>query len=84
MRAFAALYRVLDASTFSLAKQASLQRYLHAVPLQDPASAVYCLGGGRSLVDARDGDGWRGRTQRAGGQCVFGRLEQGLEQLTRQ
>lgn len=48
MRAFAALYRVLDASTFSLAKQASLQRYLHAVPLQDPASAVYCLGGGRS------------------------------------
>ena len=32
MKAFAALYRDLDASTSSLAKQAALQRYLRAAP----------------------------------------------------
>ena len=47
MKAFAALYRELDASTASSAKQAALQRYLRAVPPQDAAWAVYFLAGGR-------------------------------------
>ncbi len=47
MKAFAALYRELDASTASGAKQAALQRYLRAAPPQDAAWAVYFLAGGR-------------------------------------
>ena len=47
MKAFAALYRELDASTASGAKQAALQRYLRAAPAQDAAWAVYFLAGGR-------------------------------------
>jgi DNA ligase-1 len=55
MRAFAALYRELDASTSSLSKQAALQRYLRAVPPQDAAWAVYFLAGGkpRQLVPTK-------------------------------
>ena len=40
MKAFADLYRELDASTASLAKQAALQRYLRAAPARDAAWAV--------------------------------------------
>ena len=47
MKAFAALYHALDASTSSLAKQAALQRYLRSVPQQDAAWAVYFLAGGK-------------------------------------
>ena len=47
MKAFAALYHALDASTSSLAKQAALQRYLRAAPPQDAAWAVYFLAGGK-------------------------------------
>ncbi|MDA7418867.1 ATP-dependent DNA ligase [Xenophilus arseniciresistens] len=55
MKAFAALYRELDASTSSLAKQAALQRYLRAAPPQDAAWAVYFLAGGkpRQLVPVK-------------------------------
>ncbi|QKV55401.1 ATP-dependent DNA ligase [Comamonas antarctica] len=55
MKAFADLYRELDASTASLAKQAALQRYLRAAPARDAAWAVYFLAGGkpRQLVPAR-------------------------------
>lgn len=55
MKAFADLYRELDASTASLAKQAALQRYLHAAPARDAAWAVYFLAGGkpRQLVPVR-------------------------------
>jgi len=55
MKAFAALYRELDASTSSLSKQAALQRYLRAVPPQDAAWAVYFLAGGkpRQLVPTK-------------------------------
>ncbi len=55
MKAFAALYRELDASTSSLAKQAALQRYLRAAPPQDAAWAVYFLAGGkpRQLVPTK-------------------------------
>ena len=55
MKAFAALYRELDASTSSLAKQAALQRYLRAVPPADAAWAVYFLAGGkpRQLVPTK-------------------------------
>ena len=55
MKAFAALYRDLDASTSSLAKQAALQRYLRAAPPQDAAWAVYFLAGGkpRQLVPVK-------------------------------
>ena len=55
MKAFAALYRELDASTSSLAKQAALQRYLRAAVPQDAAWAVYFLAGGkpRQLVATR-------------------------------
>jgi len=47
MKAFADLYRELDASTSSLAKQAALQRYLRAAPPRDAAWAVYFLAGGK-------------------------------------
>jgi DNA ligase-1 len=55
MRAFAALYRDLDASTSSLAKQAALQAYLRAAPPEDAAWAVYFLAGGkpRQLVPTK-------------------------------
>jgi DNA ligase 1 len=55
MKAFAELYRELDASTSSLAKQAALQRYLRAAPPQDAAWAVYFLAGGkpRQLVPTK-------------------------------
>jgi len=55
MKAFAALYRELDASTSSLAKQSALQRYLLAAPPQDAAWAVYFLAGGkpRQLVPTK-------------------------------
>lgn len=55
MKAFAALYRELDATTSSLAKQAALQRYLHAVAPEDAAWAVYVLAGGkpRQLVPTK-------------------------------
>ncbi|MGJ7498365.1 ATP-dependent DNA ligase [Variovorax sp. RT4R15] len=55
MRAFAALYRELDATTSSLAKQATLQRYLHATAPEDAAWAVYFLAGGkpRQLVPTK-------------------------------
>ena len=47
MKAFAALYRELDATTSSLAKQAALQRYLQSAAPEDAAWAVYFLAGGR-------------------------------------
>ncbi|MES2183322.1 MAG: ATP-dependent DNA ligase [Pseudomonadota bacterium] len=47
MKTFAALYRELDASTSSLAKQAALQQYLQAAPPADAAWAVYFLAGGK-------------------------------------
>lgn len=55
MKAFAELYRQLDASTASLAKQAALQRYLRAAPARDSAWAVYFLAGGkpRQLVPVK-------------------------------
>ncbi len=40
MKYFAALYRALDASTASRAKQAALQAYLQAAPPEDAAWAV--------------------------------------------
>ena len=55
MKAFAALYRALDATTSSLAKQAALQAYLREAPPQDAAWAVYFLAGGkpRQLVPSK-------------------------------
>ena len=55
MKAFAALYRALDATTSSLAKQAALQAYLRGAPPQDAAWAVYFLAGGkpRQLVPSK-------------------------------
>ena len=55
MKAFAALYRELDATTSSLAKQAALQRYLLAAAPPDAAWAVYFLAGGkpRQLVPTK-------------------------------
>ncbi len=55
MKAFAALYRALDATTSSLAKQAVLQRYLRDVEPGDAAWAVYFLAGGkpRQLVPTK-------------------------------
>ena len=47
MKQFAALYRELDASTASSAKQAALQAYLRAAPPVDAAWAVYFLAGGK-------------------------------------
>jgi DNA ligase 1 len=55
MKQFAALYRELDASTSSLAKQAALQRYLREADPADAAWAVYFLAGGkpRQLVPTK-------------------------------
>lgn len=55
MRAFAALYRELDASTASSAKQMALQAYLRAALPIDAAWAVYFLAGGkpRQLVPSK-------------------------------
>ncbi|BEP59789.1 ATP-dependent DNA ligase [Variovorax sp. V213] len=55
MKDFAALYRELDASTSSLAKQAALQRYLREAEPADAAWAVYFLAGGkpRQLVPTK-------------------------------
>lgn len=55
MKQFAALYRELDATTSSLAKQAALQRYLQGAPARDAAWVVYFLAGGkpRQLVPAK-------------------------------
>ena len=55
MKAFAALYRDLDASTASSAKQAALQAYLRAARPQDCAWAVYFLASGkpRQLVPGK-------------------------------
>lgn len=55
MKDFAALYRDLDASTSSLAKQAVLQRYLREATPADAAWAVYFLAGGkpRQLVPTK-------------------------------
>ncbi|MDM0077489.1 ATP-dependent DNA ligase [Variovorax sp. J2P1-59] len=55
MKQFAALYRELDATTSSLAKQAALQRYLQIATPEDAAWAVYFLAGGkpRQLVPAK-------------------------------
>ncbi len=47
MKAFAALYRELDATTSSLAKQAALQRYFLGAQAGDAAWAVYFLAGGK-------------------------------------
>ena len=55
MKAFAALYRELDATTSSLSKQAALQRYLQSAAPADAAWAVYFLAGGkpRQLVPTK-------------------------------
>ncbi len=55
MKAFAALYHALDASTSSLAKQAALRAYLQSAPPEDAAWAVYFLAGGkpRQLVPTK-------------------------------
>jgi DNA ligase-1 len=55
MKQFAALYRALDASTSSLAKQAALQRYLLSAAPADAAWTVYFLAGGkpRQLVPTK-------------------------------
>jgi len=47
MKAFADLYRELDASTATRDKQAALVRYLQAAPPADAAWAVYFLAGGK-------------------------------------
>ena len=66
MKAFAALYRELDATTSSLAKQAALQRYLQSAAPADAAWAVYFLAGGkpRQLVATKL---LRGLAQQAAG-----------------
>ncbi|RYZ09263.1 MAG: ATP-dependent DNA ligase [Comamonadaceae bacterium] len=55
MKAFAQLYRELDATTSSLAKQAALQHYLRHARPEDAAWAVYFLAGGkpRQLVPTK-------------------------------
>jgi DNA ligase-1 len=55
MKAFADLYRELDASTASRSKQAALQRYLRYADAADAAWTVYFLAGGkpRQLVPTR-------------------------------
>ncbi len=55
MKAFADLYRELDASTASRSKQAALQRYLRDADPADAAWTVYFLAGGkpRQLVPTR-------------------------------
>lgn len=47
MKAFAALYRELDASTSHRAKQEALADYLRTAPAADAAWAVYFLAGGK-------------------------------------
>jgi len=47
MKAFADLYRELDASTATRDKQVALVRYLQAAPPADAAWAVYFLAGGK-------------------------------------
>jgi DNA ligase-1 len=47
VKAFATLYRELDASTATREKQAALLRYLEAAPPADAAWAVYFLAGGK-------------------------------------
>ena len=47
MKAFADLYRELDASTASRSKQAALQRYLRYADPADAAWTVYFLAGGK-------------------------------------
>ena len=47
MKAFAALYAALDASTATLDKVAALRRYFGAAPAADAAWAVYFLAGGK-------------------------------------
>ena len=55
MKAFAELYRELDASTSNLAKQSALQAYLRGARPEDAAWAVYFLAGGkpRQLVPTK-------------------------------
>ena len=55
MKAFATLYRALDATTSTLAKQTALQQYLQVAPPADAAWAVYFLAGGkpRQLVPTK-------------------------------
>ena len=55
MKAFATLYRELDGSTSSLAKQAALQTYLRTASPADAAWMVYFLAGGkpRQLVPTK-------------------------------
>ena len=55
MKAFAALYRELDATTSSTAKQAALQYYFISAQAADAAWAVYFLAGGkpRQLVPTK-------------------------------
>ena len=55
MKLFAALYRELDATTSSAAKQAALQQYLRVADAADAAWAVYFLAGGkpRQVVPTR-------------------------------
>ncbi len=55
MKAFAALYHALDASTSNLLKQAALQQYLRGAESRDAAWAVYFLAGGkpRQLVPTK-------------------------------
>lgn len=47
MKDFAALYRLLDETTSSLAKQAALRHYLALASPEDAAWAVYFLAGGK-------------------------------------
>jgi DNA ligase-1 len=47
MKAFAALYAALDASTSSLAKRAAVVAYLGVAPAADAAWALYLLAGGK-------------------------------------
>lgn len=55
MKAFAALYQALDATTATTGKQAALQAYFRTAPPADAAWAVYLLAGGkpRQTVPAR-------------------------------
>ncbi len=55
MKAFAALYRALDASTSNRAKLDAMQAYLRAAAPEDAAWAVYFLAGGkpRQLVPTK-------------------------------
>ncbi len=55
MKAFAALYRELDATTSNLTRQAALQQYLRSADAADAAWAVYFLAGGkpRQLVPTK-------------------------------